>query len=172
VTEAIQPFVERILDEIIPNGQMSSAEKAQMANVVGGQLTGDLTEDQIRASCQQSDISPGLLDWLISPAYAATSPEPCIVTGKSGMQYVIPHNRGEDCITAANAARRDPQIMEKLAANDGTPGNNRAQNKQVDDVVRMLRLNKDERRLLHMEISGQNFGFQEILQIGKEIKGR
>lgn len=59
-----------------------------------------------------------------------------------------------------------------IAANDGTPRSNQAQNKQVDDVVRILRLTPDERRQLHMEISGQNFGFQEILRIGREIKGQ
>lgn len=59
-----------------------------------------------------------------------------------------------------------------LAANDGTPGNNQAQNKQVNDVVRILGLTKDERRQLHLEISGQNLGFHEILRIGREIKGK
>jgi hypothetical protein len=59
-----------------------------------------------------------------------------------------------------------------LVANDGTPGNNQAQNKQVNDVVRQLKLTKDERQQLHREISGLNLGFQEILQIGREIKGK
>jgi hypothetical protein len=36
----------------------------------------------------------------------------------------------------------------------------------------MLGLSKDQRRQLHLEISGQNFGFQEILRIGREVKGK
>jgi hypothetical protein len=60
----------------------------------------------------------------------------------------------------------------QLAANDGTPGNNQAQNRQVNDVVTMLGLSQDQRKQLHLEITGQNFGFQEILRIGREIKGK
>lgn len=72
------------------------------------------------------------------------------------------HGEGEDV---------DEGALFDLAANDGTPGNNQAQNKQVKDVVRILGLTKDERRELHNEISGKNYGFQEILRIGREIKG-
>jgi hypothetical protein len=60
----------------------------------------------------------------------------------------------------------------QIAANDGTPGNNQAQNKQVNDVVKVLGLTRDQRKELHLEIAGQNFGFQEILRIGREIKGK
>lgn len=73
------------------------------------------------------------------------------------------HGEGEDV---------DEGALVDLAANDGTPGNNQAQNKQVSDVVRILGLTKDERRQLHLEISGLNLGFQEILRIGREIKGK
>jgi hypothetical protein len=66
----------------------------------------------------------------------------------------------------------DRELPLNFAANDGTPRNNQAQNKQINDVVRMLGLSKDQRRQLHLEISGQNFGFQEILRIGREVKGK
>jgi hypothetical protein len=68
----------------------------------------------------------------------------------------------------------DGEIEEavQLAANDGTPGNNQAQNKQVNDVVRILGLTRDQRKELHWEITGRNLGFQEILRIGREIKGK
>jgi hypothetical protein len=59
----------------------------------------------------------------------------------------------------------------QLAANDGTPGNNQAQNAQMDAIVRILRLNKDQRRELHDVITGQNHGFQEVLSIAKDMFG-
>lgn len=57
-------------------------------------------------------------------------------------------------------------------ADDGTPGNNQAQNAQVDAVVRILGLTKDQRQALHREISGENHGFQEILKTAKDMFGR
>jgi hypothetical protein len=63
-----------------------------------------------------------------------------------------------------------PRPLE-LAANDGTPGNNQAQNKRFADVARLLRLNKDQQTLLHEEISGQNYGYQEILNAARDMFG-
>jgi hypothetical protein len=51
------------------------------------------------------------------------------------------------------------------AADDGTPENNPAQNAQVTAIVGILSLNKDQRRLLHEEITGQNLDYQQILEI-------
>jgi hypothetical protein len=42
----------------------------------------------------------------------------------------------------------------------------------VNDVVKILGLNKDQRKQLHLEITGQNMGFQEILQQAKEMFGK
>lgn len=50
-----------------------------------------------------------------------------------------------------------------------TPRNNQAQNEQVDAVVKILKLNKKQRRLLHDEISGEGYGYQEILEIVKDM---
>lgn len=63
----------------------------------------------------------------------------------------------------------DPNNM--LTGSGGTPGNNQAQNRQVRDVVRNIGLSPSQRDLLHREISGQNLGYHEILQIAIEIKG-
>ncbi|MCB8874427.1 hypothetical protein [Acidisoma silvae] len=54
-------------------------------------------------------------------------------------------------------------------ADDGTPGNNKTQNRQIDAICSMLRLTKDERTQLHLEISGQNLGFKEILQEARDM---
>ena len=56
-----------------------------------------------------------------------------------------------------------------LTADDGTPGNNQAQNKQFKDVVRMLGLNKSQARQLHDEITGENYNPQQILQIDQDM---
>jgi filamentous hemagglutinin len=54
----------------------------------------------------------------------------------------------------------------------GTPGNNQAQNKQFRAIVVELGLSKDQQRLLHEEITGQNLGYHEILGIAKDMFGR
>ena len=52
----------------------------------------------------------------------------------------------------------------------GTPGNNQAQNKQTRDAANKYKLNKDQQRQLHDEVTGQNYTYKEIEQIAKEIK--
>jgi hypothetical protein len=64
-----------------------------------------------------------------------------------------------------------PRALFQLVADDGTPGNNQAQNAQVNSIVRVLGLNKDQRRQLHDEITGQNLGYQQILKIAKDMFG-
>lgn len=58
-----------------------------------------------------------------------------------------------------------------MAGSGGTPGSNKAQNKQFRDIVKLLDLNKSQARMLHDAISGQNLGFQEILDIGTDMFG-
>lgn len=53
-----------------------------------------------------------------------------------------------------------------FTADDRTPGNNQAQNKQFKDVIRILGLNKSQARQLRDEITGENYNFQQILQLG------
>jgi RHS repeat-associated protein len=58
----------------------------------------------------------------------------------------------------------------QIAGSTGTPGNNQAQNAQVNAVVRILGLTPNQREQLHREISGQNYSYRDILQIGGYIK--
>ena len=51
------------------------------------------------------------------------------------------------------------------------PRNNQAQNEQIDAIVSKLGLNKKQRRLLHDEISGEGYGYQDLLQIAKDMFG-
>lgn len=57
-----------------------------------------------------------------------------------------------------------------LWASDGTPGNNQAQNKQARDAANKHGLNKEQKRKLHDEITGQNYSYREIEEIAKAIK--
>ena len=60
---------------------------------------------------------------------------------------------------------------------DGTPGNNRAQNRQFADAVKEIEkkigrgLSADDRRKLHDAITGQNMGFHEIVAEGISLFG-
>lgn len=65
-----------------------------------------------------------------------------------------------------------PESEFQVAGNSGTLGNNQAQNKAFRDVVTILKLDKSQARRLYDEITKQNFGFQEILQIGKDMFGK
>ena len=52
---------------------------------------------------------------------------------------------------------------------DGTPGNNGAQNKQVDAVVSKYKLTHDERDSLHDQISGQDYSYAEIVEAAEAL---
>jgi len=57
-------------------------------------------------------------------------------------------------------------------ANQGTPGNNQVQNAQVRSVVRILDLTPDQKQQLHLEITGQNYNYEEILQTAEDMFGK
>ena len=62
--------------------------------------------------------------------------------------------------------------VEKIGKPKGqAPGPNDVQNKQVQDVSTQLKLTPPQQKELHKQISGQGYGYQEILEIGKQIKG-
>lgn len=50
-----------------------------------------------------------------------------------------------------------------------TPMNNQAQNKQTNNIASKLKLTPKQARILHDEITGQGYGYQEILEIAKEL---
>jgi len=52
-----------------------------------------------------------------------------------------------------------------------TPMNNIRQNAQFNDVVRELGLSKDEANKLHRAISGEGFGFREIMEVARDLFG-
>jgi hypothetical protein len=55
---------------------------------------------------------------------------------------------------------------------EGMSRNNQAQNRQTDDVVRIPRLTPSQRRELHEAISGQNYGFHDVLEIARDLFGK
>jgi hypothetical protein len=50
------------------------------------------------------------------------------------------------------------------------PGNNSAQNKMTKDIARQLQLTDAQSGILHKEVTGNNYGYQEIYQIAQSIK--
>ena len=55
-------------------------------------------------------------------------------------------------------------------ASTGTPRNNKAQNEQARSAANKHGLNREQRRKLHDEISGQNYGYKEIEETARRIK--
>ena len=54
---------------------------------------------------------------------------------------------------------------------DGAPRNNQAQNKQARDAANAAGgLDANQQRQLHDAISGQDYSYQEILNVAKDIK--
>jgi len=51
----------------------------------------------------------------------------------------------------------------------GTPGNNQAQNRQFDKVVKETNLNADQARQLHEEVTGQNMNRDQLLERAREM---
>ncbi len=47
--------------------------------------------------------------------------------------------------------------------------NNQSQNKQTNDIAKILNLTPKQSRILHDEVSGQGYGFREILEIAKDL---
>jgi RsiW-degrading membrane proteinase PrsW (M82 family) len=80
-------------------------------------------------------------------------------------------------IAAAGAVAAAAGSTVLQMSGDGTPGNNQAQNKEFRDAVREAerelgrKLDKSEIRQVHDEISGQNFGYHEIVQIILDMFG-
>jgi hypothetical protein len=63
-------------------------------------------------------------------------------------------------------------VREVDAGHVQTAFNNQAQKKQIDGVVRILRLTKDQSQLSHRRISGENMDFLEILNEAKGMFGK
>ena len=65
-----------------------------------------------------------------------------------------------------------------LMSSNGTPKSNKAQNKQFADAIREIekrvgrKLSKDEIRRLHDAISGQDYGYHDIVEEGVGMFGR
>lgn len=77
---------------------------------------------------------------------------------------------GSNNATAVNVAATTGANAAANNALSGMPGNNQEQNKQVRAIVVQLKLNQNQQRELHDAITGQNYNYQQVLEIGKEIK--
>lgn len=86
-------------------------------------------------------------------------------------------DKGIDVAKVANKASDAGKTTQKFRKiinkqKRGTPRNNRAQNKQANSVSKKLKLSPKQQRELHDLISGQNWGYQEILENAKEWFGK
>ena len=60
----------------------------------------------------------------------------------------------------------------RIEKNDGTPSNNSEQNKQADDARKEIerelgrKMTKDEKREFHDHVSGQGYGYHELIDEG------
>lgn len=52
------------------------------------------------------------------------------------------------------------------------PFSNKAQNEQFKDAIKGKQLTPQEKRLLHDEISGQGYGYHEIVKLIKDMFGK
>ncbi|WP_206002617.1 hypothetical protein [Paraburkholderia antibiotica] len=60
--------------------------------------------------------------------------------------------------------------VEQVAGSNGRPGNNQAQNKQTNDVARILRLTPNQVQQLHNELGSEPpMGFHEIMERAKDM---
>jgi len=90
-----------------------------------------------------------------------------------GLHYARKFNPNHDPqngqFTTAEGAGNTSHGEFQVASNDGTPGNNQAQNRQFRDAVRILKLTPEQAERLHREISDQNMGFHDILRTGRDM---
>ena len=68
---------------------------------------------------------------------------------------------GEDRVVVHNACKAGKQFK-------GTPRTNQAQNKMFSDATRGL--TKEQKRIVHDEITGRNMTFQEIREIADAVR--
>ncbi|MCB9976908.1 MAG: hypothetical protein H6858_04825 [Rhodospirillales bacterium] len=123
---------------------------------------GGILEEAIHHA-QQSDDSGGSSKPPVStPGAQAGSPMPDPDDGDDKKKKAK-ERRAEQRQKALDEKGYDPQKK-------GTPTRNIDQNAQVDDVQRQLGLSQEQRAELHRRISGENKGYQEILEEAQRIK--
>lgn len=61
--------------------------------------------------------------------------------------------------------------MKNTSFNGKTPGPNYKQNEQTNSIAAKLGLSPEGGPMLHEEVTGRGYGYQEILKIAKDIAG-
>jgi hypothetical protein len=67
------------------------------------------------------------------------------------------------------AVERQEAVKSRFGYSDAVGMARKPDIKQVDRIVRDLGLNKDQRRILHDDITGQELSIDEIREIAQEI---
>jgi hypothetical protein len=85
----------------------------------------------------------------------------------------VPAKNGPPGVAGDSGVSSFPPASDtQVAANDGMPGNNQAQNAQVRAIQVEFGLSDAQRDRLHQEISGQGYGYHEIRQIAIDMFGK
>ncbi len=145
----------------------------EVARAVGAALAAALRGDSTDTSNTDADLSGG----------GSGSNNPLNRSGAGTPTFAINANATEvggplSATSGASLDRPTPNLLVgpgaptdadllHLTADDGTPGNNQAQNKQFKDVVRILGLSKSQARQLHDEITGEITTFKKFYKLVK-----
>jgi hypothetical protein len=152
---------------LVPVDHQPDFEEASLVPVEHDPFDADGAAQQAQAQPQQSPPQ-------IQPAQTQPqSPSQQAVTGAGQPNAGVLTNNGQRDVAGDPNASSSPFASDiQVAANDGTPGNNQAQNAQVRAIQVELGLDDDQRRQLHKAISGQGLGFHDIRQIAIDMFGK
>jgi len=128
-------------------------------------LTTSVTAYDSPASVAQVSANGARLAALTGPVREGSSPTVGTSAGRS--DFAVAAEDGEGLFASRlRAMRADP---DRGSIGDGTPRTNIAQNKQFNDAIKAAErqlgrtLSKDERSAVHREISGQDYGYHDIV---------
>ena len=91
--------------------------------------------------------------------------------GENPVKFTDPYGKGFGMIVLLSMILL-PIGYGLLAHDAAMPSHNYDQNAQMDEAVNRYHLSKEGRRLLHDEISGQNYSYQEVMEEAAEIARR
>jgi RHS repeat-associated protein len=107
-------------------------------------------------------------NWSVSQ-YAKTGNPAYFVTGVASemIKTIVPQTMDDWAMGAAmGGTRMKPGKLGQFKGADAL----RAENRMPRDAAREAGLNKDQQKILHMQISGQGYSYQEILEKARQIK--
>lgn len=86
------------------------------------------------------------------------------------LKAIISRGNSYSTVCTFNANKSFPSVQKEKMGKPkrNMPGNNKVQNKQIEDLARKYKLDKDEKGVIHELISGEGLGYHEIEQLIKD----